>query len=139
MATKVDLAIVFYAAAHEIADKNPKLLNSATTAAECRAATDLCSLNMHKLHRAEETLWSFKGQPVPTPLQKFFDAKDISDTACCWHKSNPNDIHPECQTKIDNYFQAQKELIDYAKTLDDACQVLNAMMDQVKNAVPPRS
>jgi len=107
--------IVKWSKAHDAAEDNPqKMLKDPST-----AMSDHCAQLMKEIHDAEEELLLSIGLAVEYPLEfrRYVNAMMDSGCASCWVSSRIGKNHPECQTKIGEYFAAREGLLVLGRQL----------------------
>lgn len=99
---------------HLIAHENSTLLCQDLAGADnCNRVSALCSSRMEKYHKICEVVDSFKGSPDVLPqMQALWDAADDNGCDAC-HLSASGPRHPECKKKMEHYWQAHKDLIEW--------------------------
>lgn len=109
-------AVKRFAVACHVAKDNPKLLIACGN-----GASELCGKRMEELHKAEGELLEIlknTNDKVPIVVNNWLGATKDPGCSSCWASSVKSRVHPECQKKIDRYFEVRGKLIEYGLTLE---------------------
>jgi len=105
--------ISLWAIAEVEAEKNPSLM-LASRPVNFKATQEFCIRQMQELEKATLRLLSLEGQSdLPLPLLVFFEANNDKGCDSCWLSSRKGKNHPDCNIKIDQWFDARDKLTAY--------------------------
>jgi hypothetical protein len=114
MTTQVQAALRLWATAKRNASENTRLILRDSSDATMR----LCAERMKILQEAENVLLTLDGADLPEQLVRFKKAEEDRGCCVCWVRSD-NSLHPECRAKINEFFRAQDNLMEFALMFTD--------------------
>ena len=104
--------IKLWAEAREVADQNTSLMRDNDFSEQ---VIEECARRMKRLHFCEAELMELSNS-IPKALDNFIEARKDKGCSACWLTSGSAE-HRDCRKKMDRYFQTEKDLFSYAKTL----------------------
>ena len=104
--------IKLWAEAREEANQNTALMQDQDFSEQ---VMEECARRMKRLHFCEAELMELSNS-IPKALENFIEARKDKGCAACWLSSWMAE-HRDCRKKMDRYFQTERELFSYAKTL----------------------
>ncbi len=112
----IESKMVQWCLAYKEAEGNSDLLLRSSD----QATQKLCSKRVETVLAIENQLLAFDGLPgIPSVLERWILSKKNTACASCWLSSRREKQHEECERRIQEYFAADRALLDWSETISN--------------------